>query len=250
MNSSIMHLNRQNPVYRLASALKNWMLKKARTGYWEKDMLLAYSELKGNIKFIQIGSNDGMHGDPLCHYINKNKWEGILVEPVPYLFEKLKKNYADSASNLIFENKAIADINGELPFYRLKKSDLHNLPEWYDQLGSFKKDVLFKHRDHIPNFDELVIEDSVKTITFSDLIAKHNFTTIDLIHIDTEGYDFEILKLIPFDQLNIEFIMFEYKHLSSSDFEEAKKLLKKFGYKVRRKDNSDAIGIKSQVLKR
>lgn len=72
------------------------IFKKTRKWYhnqWDFDILKEYASNTSNIKFIQIGSNDGMHGDPVCEYIKRDGWQGILVGPVPYLFEKLKKNY-------------------------------------------------------------------------------------------------------------------------------------------------------------
>ena len=45
-----------------------------------------------NIKFIQVGSNDGIQNDPLRKYIlNKDTWSGLLIEPVPNIFLNLEK---------------------------------------------------------------------------------------------------------------------------------------------------------------
>jgi hypothetical protein len=48
-----------------------------------------YSE----IIFLQIGSNDGVSGDPLNFFINNYNWHGVLVEPIPFLFDQLQRNY-------------------------------------------------------------------------------------------------------------------------------------------------------------
>ena len=80
----------------------------------------------------------------------------------------------------------------------MKKSDAINLPVFYDQIGSFNKEVVLKHRNAIPGFDALFMEDKVNAITFKQLVEKYAITALDLIHIDTEGYDYEILKMIDF----------------------------------------------------
>lgn len=205
-------------------------------------VLREYLKTKTHVFFVQIGSNDGKQDDPLYNYITKQKWEGILVEPVPYLFEKLKLTYKNYP-HLHFENSAIAKENGSSTFYRLKQSDLPNLPQWYDKIGSFNKDVVLKSRDYIPNFDDLLIEDTVQTISFRSLIEKYTINKINILHIDTEGYDFEILKMIPFNELNIDLILFEHKHLTAKDYDLAIKLLKSFKYKITKFEN-DTFALK------
>ena len=44
-----------------------------------------------NFFFIEIGAHDGIYVDPIHRFIVKHKWKGILVEPIPYLFELLKR---------------------------------------------------------------------------------------------------------------------------------------------------------------
>lgn len=237
------YMSLNGAVYRLARRLLVWW-----TGRWKFDILHVYADHKKHVRFIQIGSNNGIHGDPICTYIKQGQWKGILVEPVPYLFEQLKFNYSGFHDKLFFENTAIADTNGILPFYRLKKSDLPGLPVWYDQLGSFKKEVVMKHRDKVPFFDDLFLEDTVNAITFKDLLRKYDVHKVDLLHIDTEGYDYEIIKLIPLSEIDIDLIYFEHMHLADSDYKKAVRLLQGNGFIVRKKSGSDTIAVKNSVL--
>jgi FkbM family methyltransferase len=235
----------KSQIFRLALLIyrfKYWYPK-----IWKIDILKKYSGIKTSLKFIQVGSNNGIIGDPLYPYIIEKLWTGVLIEPVPYLFEELKNTYKNVTSRLQFENSAIASQNGNLKFYRLQKCDLPGMPVWYDQLGSFKKEVILRHRDVIPHFDSLLIQEQVASITFEGLIKKYSIQKVDLVHIDTEGYDYEILKLIPFEQLNIELIMFEHVHLTSKEYYQAIQLLKKNDYKIGR-ENNDTIGIKKSLL--
>lgn len=234
------------------SPVFKFIFKIYRYKYWypkicKFDLLKAYSSSRDYINFIQIGSNNGIIGDPLYPYIIKNKWTGVLVEPVPYLFEELKVNYLEVVGRLQFENSAIASESGQLTFYRLQKTEIPGMPIWYDQLGSFKKEVILRHKDVIPNFDELLLEDKVAAITFVQLLEKYDIQKLNLIHIDTEGYDFEILKLIPYASFEIEFIMFEHVHLISEEYKKALVLLKKNGYTSRRY-NTDTIAIKKGLM--
>jgi FkbM family methyltransferase len=214
---------------------------------WKFDVLKCYAAFKRNVYFIQVGSNNGVTGDPIHTFIQQYGWKGVLVEPVPYLFEELVKNYQSYAGSLIFENSAIGNQDGRLPFYRLQKSDKPDLPVWYDQLGSFNKEVIWRHRSAIPHFDELVMEDNVNTMTFESLIRKHNISKTDLLHIDTEGYDYEVLKGTPLVKLGIELVMFEHVHLSDSDYRCALNLLRKQGF-VYGINYTDTIAVKKDLF--
>jgi hypothetical protein len=54
-------------------------------------------------------------------------------------------------------------------------------------------------------------EEEIETITFDSLVEGVNH--IDLLHIDTEGYDYEIIKSIDFDKHQPSLILFEHAHL-------------------------------------
>ena len=214
---------------------------------WSNDILQDYANFNQNVKFIQIGSSNGITADPITQFIVKNNWNGILVEPVKYIFEELKKNYSSIKNRLIFENCAIANENGKLKFYRLKKSENADLPFWYEQLGSLNKEVVLKHKDSIPHFDDLFIEDTVNAITFKNLVEKHSIKKIDFIQIDAEGYDYEILKMIPLSEFEVDFIMFENRHLPDLDFKNAIRMLKKNGFQVGTK-YKDTIAVRKEIV--
>ena len=179
--------------------------------------------------FIQIGSNDGVTKDPIHKYIIKYNWKGILIEPVKYIFENLVKNYKNQ-KNLYFENIAISNKNEIKNFYRLKKTNEKEIPFWYDQIGSFHLGIILKHEKNIPNIQKRIIKEAIECKTFNELIKKYNISEINLLHIDTEGPDFEILKTINFDKIKPEMIYFEYKHLNKEDRKNSLRLLKNHGY--------------------
>ncbi len=232
------------------------LLKSGKSKYYtfNFNVIEQYARINKHVKFIQVGSNDGITKDPLHEFIVSQTWEGILVEPVSYLFEKLKANYASGAGRLHFENSAIAAKNGKMNFYHLKESKNPDIPWFYNQIGSFKEDIVLKHRDLIPGFDDLFIKEPVSTIKFCDLVNKYDFQDIDLIQMDTEGYDFEIIKLIPLSELGVEIIMYEHKHLSISDYKKSISLLNEHGFFVGALAVDtlikDTIAIKPKILNR
>ena len=196
-----------------------------------ESVLKEYSGQNPDVFFIQIGSNDGVSNDPIHNYIVNRQWKGILVEPVKFLFDKLKLNYRNSTNQLIFENVAIAKNDGTAVFYRIRETDNPDTPFWYSQIGSFDKQVLLSHKDN-DDFEKLIVEEEIKTISFSSLVKKHGIKKVNLIHIDTEGYDYEILKLIDFKKLDTRIVIYEYVHLSLSDFIKSLRLVKSNGFRV------------------
>ncbi|MBL7663855.1 MAG: FkbM family methyltransferase [Bacteriovoracaceae bacterium] len=205
-----------------------------------------YAKMKQNegekITCVQVGANDGKSNDPIYPYLQRGDWKGILLEPQVDVFENgLKQTYKDH-KNVILENAALAKKSGALPFYRIAISKAR----WATGLSSFDKSTLERHID-IGYIEEKAKEDGIKlpenkkdlietvmvpTLTFEDLLKKHHVQNFQLLCVDTEGYDFEIIKLLDFNKFKPEVIFFESKHLSDSDFVAAQKLLIENGYEL------------------
>lgn len=179
--------------------------------------------------FVQVGANDAVQRDQLREEVLARRWRGILVEPVPYVFERLRQNCGNEA-RLILENVAIADHDGVQELFYLPQSEDGDLPQWYDALASFNRDVVAKHREYIPDIDERIASMDVPCLTFSSLCDRHRVQHIDFVQIDTEGYDFEIIKLIDFDRYRPALLMFEHHHLTDADRAECAAYLRAHGF--------------------
>ena len=177
------------------------------------------------IQCIQIGSNDGVLGDPLHQILLKNEqWRALFVEPIPYYFEELKRNYGNS-ERFKFENAAIT-IQMEQKFYmvsRAARKDLPDLPYWCEQLGSFDRDHIEKQYDGKlrPYIEEL----NVQCLTLNELLERHGIEGFEVLHIDAEGHDWIILQQLKTLPFRPAFILFEKVHLSESDLTAAANFL-------------------------
>jgi FkbM family methyltransferase len=195
-----------------------------------------------NVMCLQVGANDGKINDPVYEYFTNYGWKGILVEPQTDVFEQgLTKTY-EGNKNVILENVALANQEGHLPFYRVAISKAR----WATGLSSFDRKSLEGHIENgyiirkaqdeglkIPeNKNDLIETVQVPTCTVDALLNKHKVSKLDVVCIDTEGYDFEILKLIDLKRLDPEVVFFESKNLSNKDFSEAKNLLQNLGYQL------------------
>jgi FkbM family methyltransferase len=169
--------------------------------------------------FVEIGANDGEQHDHLRPFVLDSAWRGIMVEPVAYVFERLRANYGH-IDRIALENSAVAHRDGELPFYHLRErsaDELESLPDWYDALGSFSKEVVLAHEPQIPDVAERLRETSVPTLTFESLLAKHGHEHADLVLIDTEGHDWEIIRNIDLERSGPRLLIYEHFHLSRAD---------------------------------
>ena len=162
-----------------------------------------------DVWFVQAGANDGVMRDPMRRFVDRYGWRGILIEPVPWLFERLKQNYP-GREGLIFENVAIGN-GGDLTLFTLE--DAPDLPDWARGLTSFDRKVLLRaHRAH-PRFESLIREIKVPCFTLDALLQKHGLPRVDLLQVDTEGYDFEVMKTLDFARWRPKVVHFEHVHL-------------------------------------
>lgn len=197
------------------------------------------------INFIQVGSNDADVGDPLYPFLKTPKWHGIMVEPVDYVFKRLLKKHGNN-KNLVFENIAIASTQQQKTFYYVEES--HDvLPIWYDQLGSFSLETILKHESSIPRLRERIKHKEIPCLTFEDVCAKHNVHILDVVHIDTEGYDLIVLQLIDFQAHQPQVILFEHKHLDSYAQRASLSLLIKYRYEFIH-IGGDTLAVASHML--
>lgn len=174
---------------------------------------------------VQIGSNDGVTRDPIHNLLlRKRKWRVLFVEPVPFLFNKLKKNYSGDP-RFKFENSVIND-GSSVTFYwvaETAKEAIPDLPDWYDQLGGFDRAHITKH---IPELEPFIEKAEFSGITLDDLFEKHAIERLDLLHIDTEGADFKILSQLDLRKRTPKIILYEKKHLSRKEERESILFLK------------------------
>lgn len=191
--------------------------------------------------FISIGANDGIKNDPIFNFIETNNWKGVMVEPMPSTFNLLKQNLCGK-KNISFVNACITKQPGIFDFYYIKNIQ-PNEPDWYDQVGSLDKETFYKNISVEPSLLKRVGVCQVNGITFSQLMDNHSLTHVDLVLIDTEGFDYQILSSIDLKRYKPRIIIFEYEWLSSYELKLAKKQLLEANYKIKL-NNIDCIAIK------
>lgn len=194
-------------------------------------VIFEFARARPNACVVQIGSHDATQLDPLRRYILTKRWRGVLVEPMPPVFERLKRTYA-GVDGLIFENVAIFATDGSMDMYYLPQTDDWGLPRWYDALASFNRDVLLSHRSFIPDIDERIQTMTVPTVTFDTLLSRNGISDVDFVQIDAEGYDLEIVKSIDLNRYAPTMLQVEELHLDEAMSHECLSLLTRHGYQA------------------
>jgi FkbM family methyltransferase len=198
------------------------------------------------VNYLQIGSNIGNTNSDMLFskdIINKNL---ILIEPVPYLFQKLVDNYKERHSNnyIILLNIAISNKDDMLELYVPSlNNNLANLPSWITELSSTNKDHIYNHTSQ--NFPNLIVDKiSVPSLSLNSLIKIYKIKEIDYLIVDTEGHDYYILMDLDLNIIKPNKIRFENRHMDDTHTRGKKYIelvehLCKYGYKLIEETNED-----------
>lgn len=194
-------------------------------------VLDAFGRSHPRASFVQVGSNDGVRFDPISRQLRVRAWHGLMVEPLPWLFTRLEANFG-GFRRLQLVNAAVGDHDGTQPLYHLAPHEgpLGDLPPWYDALGSFRREVVLSHVGAIPDVEDRLRVTEVATLTFASLCERHGVDAIDLLHVDTEGYDAEILAMVDLDRWRPAVVLFEHLHLGAAEHAACLDRLRAAGY--------------------
>ncbi len=193
--------------------------------------------------YIDIGAHDGVSFSNSLFFEKYNNWDGICVEPNPVVFSKLISHRNSTNMNVCIGNE-----NKTVKFTQIEgySEMLSGITERYDDR-------------HIQRINNAILKNGgkrneieVQMITL-DSIDGLKDRKIDFISIDTEGNEYDIIKAIDFDLLDIKSLVIEnnYKNNQIKDY------LSLFGFELIYKLDCDevflnkeylSIGIKSKIL--
>lgn len=181
--------------------------------------------------FVQVGAHDGSMDDPLASWIARYRWRGLFIEPQPAQFARLKAHYEETAERFIFENVAIDRFASTRPLYVVADDHQHS-PEM-SGLASLLPDRALATHAALGRMTQIV----VPCLPLATLLERHQITRIDLLQIDTEGYDAVILETIDLQRLRPRLIHYEHRHLPRSEQNACARRLRAHGYEVHLKQH-------------
>jgi len=197
-------------------------------------------DTKEALTFVQIGAYDGVSTDPLRKYIERCRWEGILVEPQPGPANKLRHLYAKNPRIQIVE-AAIDQIQGTRTLYTVESPEL---PAWAGGMASFDREHILKHEYLLPGLAQKLRELTIPCVTFDDIVSRLRTPHLDLLQIDAEGGDGFLLSLFPFHKIKPAVIQWEVKNLTCSNQEQTLEHLITYGYRIARSGDEDMLAVK------
>jgi len=166
-------------------------------------------------QIVQIGSNDGKTGDPLHELLlTQQAWRALLVEPLPDLCTRLRANYPKEDRFQIAQ--AAVNQGEDQVDAPAAKAAIPDLPVWFDQLGSFDRGHIVKELNGV--LEPYIKSCSVNGRTLPALLAEYAIETIDILHIDAEGYDWKVLSQLDLNRFSPAFILYEHHHLAAEEF--------------------------------
>jgi FkbM family methyltransferase len=157
---------------------------------------------------------------------------------MPDLFGKLVQNYKEKSTknNIEFLNLAVSTYDGTLDLYSYKPSPL---PKKYIWSPSTQKPVVLEWATQLASVNMKHIEahglpnNTVKTTvpcqTLNSIIRERNITSIENLHTDTEGHDYDILMDLDLLFIRPQNIIFENKHMDGT-FKKGEKYNKLMGH--------------------
>ncbi len=187
---------------------------------------------KRNGFFVDVGAYDGITGSNTYFFENILDWNGVCVEPIPTIFNKLKD--ARKSINLQAcawtENtkKKFTCISGYAEMLSGLSDQYH--PDHVNRINTEAQ----QHNDKIEFID-------MDCIDINDILSLSAGKTIDLLSIDTEGSEFQILSHIDYNKHDISVIVMENNY----NDDDVRQMLVSNGYEFLFRQQIDDVFIKS-----
>jgi FkbM family methyltransferase len=143
--------------------------------------------------FVEAGANDGLRQSNTWYFERYRRWSGLLVEPVPELARRCRKN----RRRCIVENVALVPLDFDRPYVELTYCDLMSQVK-----GAMK--TAEDERKHLELGCQI---QKVRSYDFpsrakplSVLLDEHRIRRIDLLSLDVEGYELPVLQGLDFQR--------------------------------------------------
>ncbi len=195
------------------------MLELRRFDPFALALCTTFRSLRG-LRFLQIGANDGVSGDPLFDFATRFGWKGKLFEPVPDSFAKLCSNYR-AFPECVPVNAAVGLVDGQAELFCVDNDG--SLPPWASQVASFSREHVMSFASICPGLSDHISSLQVKVAAVDKLFSDQHLRP-DVLLLDVEGFDYELLSAIA-PGLLPDFVSFEYSYMTDDQWRSMKSKL-------------------------
>jgi FkbM family methyltransferase len=216
-------------------AYGHWAIILRRPRYpLHQEIAEATRHLPRPVRYIQLGASDGLHADPLRAFVFEKNWQGVLVEPIPESFARLKRNYRHLAGNLEFVNAAVSYQPGRQILYKFSSSFLRKVG--LERTTEFLQKTSFD-REHLKKFYAPLEDGDIEAfespgVTVESLCRQYLQGEFDVLAMDLEGYESVVLQHLDFTLVRPSIIIFEVDHLAPEALRAIVARLEAHGYAV------------------
>jgi Methyltransferase FkbM domain len=189
--------------------------------------------------FVQIGACDGISYDPFHELIMQHDLPGVLFEPLPHLFDRLRRTYK-KRDDLVFINMAVTETGGmqDIRYVSPYAISKKLVPEWAIGIASLKENVnaLDEHGAIDPKITKAIKRYirvcRVPCVAFDEMAQWSITGKADIFVSDTEGYDIYYMNRIAAGKIRPEIIFSEILLLNDRELEDIWRKLTRAGYAV------------------
>lgn len=160
--------------------------------------------------FVEAGANDGISQSNTLYFEKYKKWTGLLIEPIPKLFQKCKVN----RPKCIIENAALVPFDFQGEYVEMR----------YSNLMSIVKGAMKTEQDELEHISKGCKIQNIETYdvkvparTLNSILKKHSIRNIDLLSLDVEGFELNALKGIDFEYVKPKFLLVEARYRKDID---------------------------------
>lgn len=186
-----------------------------KSQFGQDKILLSLIGEKRNGFFIELGGCDGISLSNSYFFEKELDWNGVIIEPEPYSYGKLKVNRKCFTSNAL-----CSDVSGVEKEFLLAGATSGIISE---SSGYYIKKNM--------NNDKIKIITTTLEKVLNDFNAPKN---IDFLSLDVEGHEYEVLKNFPFHKYIIDIICVENNSSidNTDNIEKVVNLLENNNYKL------------------
>ncbi len=155
--------------------------------------------------YVEIGANDGISQSNTNFLERRHEWQGVLIEPVPSLFQKLIKNRSHKN---FFWNVACCSFEHDSDLIEMTYGDLMSVSHFRNI--DIDPDIHISEAESYLASNEHPYKFLAQAKTLQSVLELSNAPNlIDFFSLDVEGAEIEVLSGIDFDIYMFRFILIE-----------------------------------------